>query len=82
MNFQAKVSHAFDWIIGFLAFLAATLIILVMLLVGMEIVLRYGGSPMAWAFEVTEYCLLFITFLGTAWVLRNERHVTMDLVPN
>ena len=33
-----------------------------------------------WVVEVTEYSLLWIGFLGAAWVLKVEGHVTMDLV--
>ena len=32
--------------------------------------------------EVTECLLLFITFLGTAWLLREEGHVKVDIVLN
>ena len=31
---------------------------------------------------MTEYSLLYMTFLGTAWVLKREGHVRMDLVLN
>ena len=45
--------------------------------------MRYfiGQTPL-WTFETTEYTLLFITFLATAWLLKEEGHVKMDLLLN
>ena len=37
---------------------------------------------MVWVVETAEYSLLYMTFLGTAWVLKREGHVKMDLVLN
>jgi len=37
-------------------------------------------SPFVWATEVTEIFLLQITFLGTAWVLRENGHVVIDVI--
>lgn len=46
-----------------------------------EVLLRYGfNSPIAWVVEVTEYSLLWITFLGAAWVLRHGGHVRVDIL--
>jgi len=40
------------------------------------------NRPTVWTVEVTEYALLFLTFLGAAWVLKNEGHVRRDAVLN
>lgn len=46
-----------------------------------EVLLRYGfSSPIAWVVEISEYALLWITFLGAAWVLRHGGHVRVDIV--
>ena len=46
-----------------------------------EVLLRYGfDSPIAWVDEISEYALLWITFLGTSWVLRSGGHVRVDLL--
>ena len=46
-----------------------------------EVLLRYGfNSPISWVVEISEYSLLWITFLGAAWVLRNGGHVRVDIV--
>jgi TRAP-type C4-dicarboxylate transport system permease small subunit len=30
--------------------------------------------------EVTEYAMLYLTFLGAAWLLREEGHVRLDIL--
>ena len=62
------------------AIFAAALLAFIMLSVCGNVVMRYFfDQPMHWILEVTEYCLLWITFLGTTWVLKREGHVVMDL---
>jgi len=46
-----------------------------------EVLLRYGfNSPIRWVVELSEYALLWITFLGAAWVLRQGGHVRVDIL--
>ena len=48
-----------------------------------DVTLRYSiNRPITWVFEATEYSLLYITFLGTAWLLKKEGHVKLDLLLN
>jgi len=73
----------FDRIIGFLFFLASVILALGVLIISVDVVLRYFvRQPLGWVIEVVAFSLLFITFLGAAWVLRIERHVKVDLVLN
>lgn len=45
-----------------------------------DIFLRYFlRSPLVWSTEVTEILLLDITFLGTAWVFKEDGHVVIDV---
>ncbi len=66
--------------------LAALGIAVMLLIVGavcIEIVLRtFFARPQVWVIEFTEYGLLYITFLGTAWLLRQDGHVSVDLLTN
>lgn len=49
----------------------------------LEIVLRnFFSLPQVWVIEFSEYALLYITFLGTAWLLRTDGHVSVDLLTN
>lgn len=65
-----------------LAAAAATLLFVGMTVaICAEVLLRYGfNSPIAWVVEISEYALLWITFLGAAWVLRHGGHVRVDIV--
>ncbi len=77
----------FNWFldksIDSFAFLGVLILIFIVITVTMEIVSRYFfGKPSIWTYEVTEYTLLWLTFLGTAWTLKEDGHVIVDLVPN
>ena len=81
MKLITKATPIFDRTIGLLSLFAGILILFIMLSVTAEVATRYFlGSMMGWVIEVSEYSLLFITFLATAWVLKKERHVKMELV--
>jgi C4-dicarboxylate transporter DctQ subunit len=71
----------FDRIINVMTFLAGMLLVFIMLSVCMEVILRsFINRPQIWVTEVTECLLLYITFLGTAWLLREEGHVKVDVI--
>jgi len=58
-----------------------SLIALIMLMVVAEVAMRYFfNRPIVWVIDITEYVMLFITFLGIAWLLKKEGHVVMDLL--
>jgi TRAP-type C4-dicarboxylate transport system permease small subunit len=70
-----------DLIEGALAALAILLLCAVTLSVCLEVLMRYGfNSPLIWVVEIGEYALLYITFLGTAWALKNGSHVRVDII--
>ena len=78
-----KVSAIFDRILNAMAFIAALLLVLIMLGVVTEVLLRFFfNKPIFWMIEVIECALLYITFLGGAWLLARDKHVTMDFVLN
>ena len=83
MRLLAKVGSIFDSFINFLGMLAIVIIVFSWLSVCFEVVMRYIlKSSQIWVLEITEYGLLFITFLGAAWLLKKEGHIRMDLVIN
>jgi len=66
---------------NFLAGLSGLCLILIVISVCFEIVMRYFfRSPLIWVVELTEYGLLYVTFLGSAWLLRQDGHVKVDVV--
>jgi len=82
MKFIAKCNILFDHIISAFAYVAAVVLVSTMLIVGADVIVRTlgEGGRIFWAVEVSEYCLLFITFLASAWLLKEDGHVKMDIV--
>ncbi len=76
------LKNLFDGIVNGFAVLAGVILVLVMLSVCLDVVMRYFLKlPMVWVDELAEYALLFITFLGTTWVLKQpDGHVIVDVV--
>jgi TRAP-type C4-dicarboxylate transport system permease small subunit len=73
----------FDRCLNFLSSLAGVILIFIMLSVCLEVIMRYFfNRPLIWVTEVTECLLLYITFLGTAWLLREDGHVRVDIMLN
>lgn len=78
-----KLSRAFNRIIDIMAFLAAALIIFSMISVSINVLMRYIiGKPLIWVTEVNGYLLLYATFLASAWIMRKDAHVKVDIVMN
>ena len=79
----AKANSIFDRAIDYSAIGAGILLTFIMLGITAEVFLRYGWNrPIPWMIEVVEYSLLWITFLGAAWLLKREGHVRVDTVLN
>lgn len=73
----------FDSIITVLMVFAAVLVIFDMLAVSTEVILRYFFDiSIAELFEITEYSMIWITFLATTWILKKDGHIRIDLVTN
>jgi TRAP-type C4-dicarboxylate transport system permease small subunit len=71
----------FDRIIDFMAFLAGVLIVGAVLIVCLEVCMRYFfRTPLIWTVEVCEYILFTLTFLGAPWLLKKGGHVNVDIV--
>lgn len=64
-----------------LAALGSAVLAFITLAICAEVVMRYGfNRPLTWVVEVSEYALLWMTFLGTSWVLRQGGHVRVDIL--
>ncbi len=64
-----------------MAILAAGLILAMSGWITYDVLTRYFldfASP--WAFDLSEYSLIWITFLGAPWVLLQDRHVRIELL--
>lgn len=63
------------------AFIAGFLLLFVTFSISYSIISRAVGFPSpVWIVQFNEYALLWITFLGTAWVLARGKHVSIDLL--
>lgn len=61
--------------------MSSTLVAFLMLSISAEVVMRrIFGRPLMWVTDLSEYSLLYITFLGAAWVLKSDGHVRLDLI--
>ena len=64
-----------------MAFLAGTLLVGAVLIVSLEICMRYFfRRPQVWTVEVCEYILFILAFLGAPWLLKKGGHVSVDIV--
>ena len=65
------------------AILGACLLFLIAAIICFEVLVRaLGGASRLWVIEVSEYALLFITFLGAPYLLEKNSHVLIDLLYN
>ena len=73
--------NAFDFILECLTYLAGIIILAITFTVSCAAVVRYLGfrAPI-WTLQYTEYGLLWFTFLGAAWLLREGGHIRIDTV--
>ena len=83
MKVISKIASIFDRIEAILAIAAGSLIVFIGLSICYEVIMRYFlDSPTIWTVEVSRYSLVYITFLGAGWVLKEDGHVRIDLVLN
>ena len=83
MRLIKKFWDGFDAALKFLANAGMVLLFLMMMAVCWEVFSRYFlGRGTSWVIELSEYAILYMTFLGTAWVLQQDGHVEMDIVVN
>lgn len=81
MKFLVKAGAILDHFNNFLFWVAAVLLFIVWFAVCADVFMRYFlNRPIAWAFEISEHILMLVTFLGTAWLLRRDGHVKIDLL--
>jgi TRAP-type C4-dicarboxylate transport system permease small subunit len=69
-----------SWINKLFVFFACLMMSALVVIVCIDLALRYFyNAPLLWGTEVTEILLLDITFLGAAWVFKEDGHVAIDL---
>lgn len=63
-----------------LAFLTKLLLALVVVLVASDVAARNLARPLAWSVSLTEYLLVYITFLPMPALVRGKGHVCADFI--
>jgi TRAP-type C4-dicarboxylate transport system permease small subunit len=77
---KGKLDRCLDLIHLAMAWTAAACIIFMMLAICYSVFMRYlWDKPVPSVLEISSYLMLYITFLGTAWLQRQEGHVEVDL---
>jgi C4-dicarboxylate transporter DctQ subunit len=61
-------------------FVASIMFVALMFMVDSDLTARYFYQPIPGMTEITEIFLLYITFLGMAWVFKDDAHVVVDIV--
>lgn len=80
---KSKFDRIFDRILDATLLLTGLLILYLLVTVCVDVALRnFAGRPTVWIVEVSGHVLLYLPFLSGAWVLKNEKHVKMDLLLN
>ena len=83
MKLLTKLGNIFDKTINGLAYLAGAIIAFDMLSIFFEVVIRkLINVSHTWVVEFSEHSIVYMTFLGAAWLLKAEGHVSMDLLVN
>ena len=78
---KSKFWVFFDRLIDFMAVLAGVLVVFITAAECYTIGMRFLFTKTTiWVVQTNEYALLWIIFLGTAWLLREGGHITTDVV--
>jgi TRAP-type C4-dicarboxylate transport system permease small subunit len=76
-----KLKKTIEHIFTLGAFSAGALLLFVTFSISYSILSRaLGFNSPVWIVQFNEYALLWITFLGTTWVLARGKHVSIDLL--
>ncbi len=81
MKALKRFNSVFDRMVDIMFYAASGLGSVIFFSVCIELFMRnLFNHPQIWSVEVTEYAMLYITFLGAAWVLKEEGHVRVDIL--
>ena len=81
MKLSGKVTGVFDRTLDAFSIIAGVLLVAIMLAVSIKVFFRYFlHTGIAGIDEIAEILMLYLTFLGAAWLLRRGGHITIDLL--
>lgn len=75
------LSRILDNILNAMAVLAGLILLFITFSISYGITTRaFGIQSPIWTVQFNEYSLLWMTFLGSAWVLSRRKHVAIDII--
>jgi len=79
MSFLRRAERIFDKLISVMLLIAGAIVIIDMALVAQDVIIR-KITNFTWAplYEIETYSLVWMTFLGTAVIYRDDGHVKLD----
>lgn len=54
------------------------LLVCIVVLMAIQIIMRYMGMPLKWSDEIAKYSMVWMTFLGSVIVVGQRAHVSID----
>ena len=80
-----RFEHAFGTLIDALAISASLVLLAMMLVICGDVLLRNVAIPglpngIAWSNEISELMLYLLTMLAAPWLLREGRHIRVDII--
>lgn len=80
INYLSIISSWVDKVGEYLFKLCAFFLLMILLIVLYDVFMRYCFSkPTFWALEINEYLFIFISLIPAAEILRQKRHISLDL---
>lgn len=78
---ESRARRVVEAAIRFEQMISAALVIVILALVVMQVVARYVlKDPFVWTEELARFGLIWLTFIGTAFVMARGRHIAIDVV--
>ena len=78
---MSLLARAYVYVVTGLGYAAGLALAVLALLITTDVVIRnLGIGNFPWLLEVSEYVLFVATFLAAPWVLRENAHVSVDLL--
>jgi len=75
----SSAKSALRWVTGNMAMLSEWVLLVMAVIVFYDVVMRYiFNSPTIWALEMSEYMLVFLTFIGAAEMQRQKANIKMN----
>ena len=76
-----RFNAIYDGVLNSLAYITGFFIFCMIVIECAEVFARYFlGKPFIWTYEVIEYMLYLVGFLGAAWLLREKGHIVVSLL--